>query len=136
MLEDYIAIRERVRSDDPFIFKSWIGTHIHGRLGRILSRAIGRSGHDFVQEKIVRHLLEHPERKILVACSKDDPDTVLGWICYKLPDTVDYVAVKPQFQGEGIAKRLFEATGINRDTMYVTHTTEKFMPRYEFKRVR
>ncbi len=66
---------------------------------------------------------------IIVCCSKEDPNIIIGWIAVEKPKNASglilhYLYVKQAFKGWGIARELIGAALPSRPVM-VTHLTER-----------
>lgn len=83
--------------------------------------------------------IDHPSIKTLLAYEKDDPDFLYGWVCadpsvQSIPDKsgsvhywpalVLYVYVKQSYRKEGVARRLFQAVGVDvsKPFLYASNT--------------
>lgn len=71
---------------------------------------------------------QNPSAAIIVCCSKQDPNLIIGWIAAEQIETdlnvLHYIYVKQAFKGEGIAKELISKT-FRKNPIVYTHSTEK-----------
>lgn len=100
--DDLIIIRPWNFNDEPLIFSSWLKGFRYGNKYMELSdSAIYYSCY----HKLIERILGDPRTIVLVACLKEDEDVVVGFsvICQ---NRLDWVFVKKQWRGNGIAKDL------------------------------
>jgi hypothetical protein len=72
--------------------------------------------------KIIEKLLDRV--KCLIACDIDDSSHIYGYILYEFVDDipiVHYIYVKYTYRFMGIAKRLFENSMLDEETVVVSH---------------
>lgn len=108
-------IRPAAPTDVPFILNSWLRHyHEHGEGARHVPNDVyfSAQGHHGLVVKLLR------ESTVLVACTDDDQDAILGWACLA-PPVLHYVYVKAPFRRLGIGRALLSAGPL--DT--VTHWT-------------
>jgi hypothetical protein len=117
--QDLIKIREYVPEDRNFILATFLRGMYYGE--SIYSLMEKRSFMDFYKN-IVNQLIDSKNTNILVACLKDDPNTVLGYSVVSLPNVVHYVFVKKNWRSIGIARDL-----LPKSVNTVTHLTKAGM---------
>ena len=102
-------------TDIPFIFSTWLKGYYYGSkaLKRIEKRAFMINYYQVIQK-----ILSNPVTTVLVACSKEDPDVILGYSVAE-PPTLHWVFVKKGFRKLGIAKAITPY-----EVLRVTHMTE------------
>lgn len=84
-------------TDLPFVVDTWVkkGRNPGERIGTATAR--------------VRKILAHYDTTLRVACLPDDDDAILGWACLdcaKSPPSLNYVYVRKDARGQGIARSL------------------------------
>ena len=105
-------------SDRAFVLHSWVTSYAaRSRDARDYEgAAFSLFSTDYAH--IVRDLVSRSN--VLVACLKDAPDTVIGWMAIE-NDALHYVLVKPRWRRMGVARWLLAAlAGI---PLVVTHRT-------------
>lgn len=98
-----IVLRKGLARDVPFITSSWLRSFRDAPFVRGVPNNIFYYQH----HKVLEHLI--PRSIVVVACSEDDPDLIVGWVCAELVDTalvVHYVYVKHDYRRMGVAKAL------------------------------
>lgn len=112
---EIIAVRDySPETDKNFVYSTWLRGCYYG------SDFYGSIHKDtFFKEygKFLDQLLARPGTELKVACLLSDPDTILGYACYK-GSTLHWVYVKEVFRKKGIATQLIPA---NIST--ITHIT-------------
>lgn len=113
-----VELRAATPEDLPLIFASW-------KKGASKSHAMRWSKTDAWRELNKRCPIILDRCGALVACSPEDPDYVIGWICAdRSRNLVHYVYVRSQFRGFGIARLLAGASGIDPEKpIEATHWT-------------
>jgi hypothetical protein len=109
------AVRDAKELDFPFIYSTWLKGL---RFGNDVYGLIEQNSYFTNFHKVIEAILARPDTFIMVACLKDDPDTILGYSVRGADDTLHYVHVKQAFRRFGIAREL-TPTKIKR----VTHIT-------------
>jgi hypothetical protein len=115
-------IRPAQSSDINFIYKTFLTSYRY-------NSAIGKTCTNTVffaeYQKVLDSILSKADAKVLVACHRDEPEVIFGYLIYE-PGTLHYAFVKEAFQKLGIAKSLFlNAFGDQglTDQLQVTHKT-------------
>lgn len=116
-------IRPAGPPDVPFILNSWLRHyHEHGEGARHIPNPVffSAQGH----HGLVTHLLN--TSSVLVACTAEDENAILGWVC-AAPPVLHYVYVKAPFRGLGIGAALLSAAipTARSYNISVTHWTPK-----------
>lgn len=78
---------------------------------------------------IRENILKKPDIAIIVCVSKEDGDTILGWILVEKPKKTNamilhYIYVKQAFKSEGLANELIKRS-LTGPLVLMTHMTEK-----------
>lgn len=76
------------------------------------------------QTAILEEIINRPGVSIKVACSKHEPELILGYVISEGTNTLHYVYVKKTVQGYGIGNQLFDAANLTDEQLYFTHWTE------------
>ena len=102
-----IQIRSYKPLDEDFIYHSWLSSVDYNIPG---------------VQKVTRLVIDScvESGTILVACSEDDPDHILGWLSFtrKLGfPTLLFIFVKKQLRNNGIGLELLKARFPNEDTI-------------------
>jgi GNAT superfamily N-acetyltransferase len=114
------AIRNGCPGDVSFIFSTWLKSFFYGGQTQPPER-IYYSHHHALLESI----LQHPSTYLKVACDKQDPDLIFGWIVWSVPNIVQFIYVKPSWRKLGIGTALLAETGITpRSAIQFTHYTK------------
>lgn len=92
-------------SDSPFIYSSWRNSLFYGS-GR--KNEANETARFFFrqQTKKIRRILENPETRVRVACTEDRPNVIVGY-SVSTRAHLEWIYVKVDFRGEGIASLLF-----------------------------
>lgn len=112
---DLIFIRPAVMADKPFILSTWLKGL---RFGNIWYRLIDDKIYFRVYHAVIEKLISTPGVTIKVACLKDDPEVILGYVVYQ-GDKVHWVQVKKAWRNIGIARALTPS-----EITTTTHLTE------------
>lgn len=98
-----VSIRGPRPTDQSYIANSWV------------SSIAGPRGQWGAKERTlntqVDRLLDDPRTKLLVAVEPDDDDRIVGWVAFaRIPGArvLEFLLVRKQRRGEGIAKQLLE----------------------------
>ena len=112
--------------DVNFIQSSWGSSYYKGgEFHKWLTPDTFHNYHRPIREKI----LSQPTLAIIVCCSSEDKNQIIGWIAVEplyMTDKfiVHYVYVKQLYKGEGIAKDLFHRS-VPHKPIYFSHMTDK-----------
>jgi len=116
-----VLIREMETQDIPFVFNSWLKSYANSPTVKFVDRTIYFNE----QHKVIERILV--KQKTLIACDKDSPDNIFGYICFgELQNVfvVHYLYVKNIDRKLGIARQLLEATKHDFSTVFAfTHFT-------------
>lgn len=109
-------IREALDTDLPFIYSSWLKSLRYGS-----ETFRGVRNHIFFPHynHVIDYILSSPEIKILVACHREHPETVFGYIVYE-PKIIHYIYVKKDFCRFGIGRFLWGMAGMIPDYSHRT----------------
>ena len=126
-----IRLRAATAEDVPFIFNSWLKSYRQSLFARNITSTVYFSEHHKVLENLLRN------STVIMACDKQDPTTVYGYICAGKVDGVfvlHYVYVKHSFRNLGVGKALLNAFDhdVNTAAVYTHHTrmSERLAPKY------
>jgi hypothetical protein len=71
--------------------------------------------------------------KTLVACTPEDPDTIIGWVCYEGP-VLHYAWVKEPYRYSGMLTTILENLVLKETShmtlMWFRHISKKFPLKY------
>lgn len=94
------------KSDIPFVTNSWLKSYRDA----FAVAGIPNRLYYYYHHKVLEHLL--PRSVVVVACSEDDSDQILGWIAAEMLENqvlvIHYCYVKSTFRGLGIASMLVD----------------------------
>lgn len=128
-----IRIRNINEEDVSFVFNSWLKSYRFSSFAKSIRNEIYFTNHHKLLEKIIARGTNY------VACNKDDPGQIYGYIVGEEVDgflVVHYVYVKHTFRNMGIAKLLLDQIGYNPETASLfTHLTDianKLAAKYNF----
>lgn len=134
-MEAPYTFRPHTKDDLNFIQNSWGKSYAEGVNGnRLITSKEFHSYHRPIREKI----LNRPNIAIIVCCSKDSEDLIIGYSIVEKPREsrgliLHYLYVKSAFKQEGIAKQLIKKSCVDRPILY-THSTTlagKIIHRYK-----
>ena len=124
-----IAIRPMCIDDASYVLDSWATSYRRSPTTGPIDVGV----FNIEQRARIDRLFRRPSARIFVACDKEKPERIKGWICFEAPfgdmltPIVHYVCVKPGAQLCGIGTAL---VGIARQThtdkdapMWSTHET-------------
>lgn len=104
-------IRAYQPSDEKIVFATWLNSFEPFRDRRVPRDTYYAEHHNFINRRLAAAVASG---HFLVACSKDDPETVFGWVCGGVDEHgkfIDYVYVKSLFRRMGIGRALLNAFG-------------------------
>ena len=112
---ELVEIRDAVDADRPFIYASWLRGLKHGNdyFELIENEAYFKHQHDTIES-----ILDDFEVTVKIACLKEDPAVVLGYVVYKYT-RLDYVFIKKSWRSIGLARDL-----VPKDITTVSHITK------------
>lgn len=114
---ELVAIRDVKAEDRNFLLATWLRGLYYGESWFSLINKNVFMAH---YHKVINYLLDSPNTTIKVACLKDDPEVILGYVVLsKSPGVMHWVFVKKAWRKIGIGKLLVPA-----DTKIVTHLTK------------
>jgi GNAT superfamily N-acetyltransferase len=121
-----VSLRIGRSTDQSYVANSWASS-----LGGEFDRA---------KNAVIDRLLDDPRTRVIVACEETDTDRILGWVAYaRIPGArvVEFVLVRKQRRGEGIARAMLEQAGLRGEGPPVIHLYDgrgTFMSPEEFLR--
>ncbi len=133
-----IILRHCAQNDMDFVFDSWMRSFRKAGVNRLIPEDYYKAW----QSKRIEQVLKSGS-KILIACSADNIDSVLGWLCYTTYDgepVVHFTYVKSKYRRSGLAKMMFNKAEftdsiITTSITYITNTCneadEPFLDRYK-----
>lgn len=121
--EDSISIRAyKSDVDKNFIYSTWLQNYKYSSyFAKRIKPHVFFTGH----QKIIDHLIAKPI-KVLIACPKNDDETICGYIAYEFKNDkpiLHFIFIKEAFREMGIAKNLLKAAKIETPTFTFTHWT-------------
>lgn len=117
-LLDQLELRRMRESDRPLVLHSWVTSYAAKSQDARDYQGAAHSLFSSDYAHVVRDLVERSN--VVVACLKDAPDTVIGWMAIE-NDALHYVLVKPRWRRMGVARWLLAAlAGI---PLVITHRT-------------
>jgi hypothetical protein len=112
---DFIDIRPAEANDVPFILSTWLKGL---KYGNSWYKLIQNNVYYQVYHKVIENILLNPNTRTSVACLKEDPSVILGYMV-TTEDRLHWCHVKVAWRNNGIATKLLPA-GITT----VTHVTD------------
>lgn len=117
-------LRPYCKDDLNFIQNSWGSSYYKGaEFNDVMSPREFNAQHRPIREEI----LSRPNAAVIIACSKEDEDLILGWILIEKPKEglmLHYLYVKEAFKGEGVSTELLKKALIEKPIL-VTHMTDR-----------
>ena len=110
-----VELRSVRKQDIPFILATWLRGL---RFGNNWYKLIHKHVYFTVYHAVIEQILEKPQTTVTIACLKDDPDVILGFVVYENA-RLHWVYVKQAWRKIGIAKSLVPDT-----ITVVSHLTE------------
>lgn len=121
------AFRPYIKADINFIKSSWSKSYYRGAS---FDKILDVDEFNVLHRPIMARILNRPNATTIIACSKEDPNIIIGWILVEktkeINPVIHYVYVKEVIQSEGLAKALVKsAIPKNENKIFYTHRTEK-----------
>jgi len=118
MLADKLQLRPMSEADEHLVFNSWMRSYAEKSADArdYTGAAFGWFSRDYAP--VIRSLIARSD--IVVACLKDSPDSVVGWMAIE-DDCLHYVLVKPRWRRLGVARWML--AGIASLPLVFTHRT-------------
>jgi GNAT superfamily N-acetyltransferase len=105
---DLVTIRDSIPDDRNFIMATWLRGL---KYGNEWFDAIEADVYYSYYQKAIDFILTHNNTAVRVACLKEDPDVILGYVVLnRLGNVVHWVFVKKAWRSIGIAKNLVPET--------------------------
>ena len=121
-MKDLLEVRDiNPETDSFFIYSSWIKNYKNSSYfaKRIKTKIFCDGCHN-----VITHILAKSGVKVFVACTKEDHDTIIGYlVCEPAKNKAHYFYVKAAFRGMGVAKTLLNAARLNLNGLVFTHWT-------------
>lgn len=113
-------------ADEAFLLSTWIKSYGSSPAVRAMPRPIY-----FIEQRLrILELLRGGEIEIKVACSKEAPELIFGYIVTNKPNTLHYLYVKGTYRNSSVARQLV-APYIGNEPLYYTHApTEGWLYEY------
>lgn len=105
-IQDLVELRRIKPKDRAFIFSSWLRSFRDAPFAKNISNTIYFEHH----HELIERLLD--ESEVIIACDKNDPDTICGFICAQMIDgifTIHYIYTKHTYRRLGIGEYLLNA---------------------------
>ena len=116
-----IIFRPGTTADHAFAFESFM---------RSMRGSAHAEGADF--DSLAKQFLDTlASWKLLVACTADDPDTILGWVLHRDQATVAHVLVHKLHRQWLKPEQLLKAAGIERDFVVVFPNSRQHLAGYQ-----
>lgn len=131
-------LRHATEQDMTFIRSSWCNSYAKSAEARLMDYApLNKyerlfeatvpkpSMYKRLQNMVIRHCVYNSVTA--VACWAEDPNVILGWACGLPGKLLHYVAVKPEWQGQGVARSLFGGQALDiygKKGIIYTHETD------------
>lgn len=126
LIMNKVIIRPANLEDVPFILNSWLKSHRNSFQVNEVPNQIYYVEH----HKLIRRIVQ--QYPVLVACCKQDPSLLYGWVCAGEVDNIfciHYVYIKHAFRNLGIASYLLHCAGYRTGmAALVTHRNSKMLP--------
>ena len=113
---------EGPKTDRAFVFDSWLRTMAYDL--DVPDDDAARAKFWRAQKPVIASLLARG--KTLVACSRIDPDEIMGWACAEPPGLLHFVLVKGGTQRMGVCRSLLKSLGMGREATASHHTVRGF----------
>ena len=116
-------LRLATPEDIPFIYSTWLKSFkSDSKEGKSMRTTIFMKYY----VKVIDHILQLPDTVINIACDKEDPFVIHGYIvCNKT--TIHYIYVKEVLRRLGLSKALIASQNLGDDVVY-THKTNMIAP--------
>lgn len=102
-LEELVVARPFQVSDFEFIISTWIRGLYYGNSW---FKEIPKDIFMKFYQRVITDIMASQNTTAWVACLKEDPDVIVGYAAFHLPDVVHYVYVKEAWRHLGIASYL------------------------------
>lgn len=114
---ELVAVRDGVESDRSFIFATFLRGLFYG--DSVFSE-VPKSIFMTNYHKVIEHILNSPSTAVKVACLREDPEVILGYVILK-PDSnaIVWAFCKKAWRGIGLIKSL-----IPDNITTITHATK------------
>ncbi len=112
--KEAILIRPyNAQTDTNFVYSTWLRNYKHSSyFAKRIKPSVFFAGH----HAVLNHLLAKPAMRLSVACDKNDPETIWGWLACEpsnlMQTVVHFMFVKDAFRKMGIARTLLNAAGV------------------------
>lgn len=116
---EHVSIRLSSASDIPFIYSVWLRSYRYDSPHcENISNGLFFESH----KNVLARILAHRETRVVVACHREDPDLLFGFMAYG-PGVIHFIYVKRPFRNMGIARMLVESQQIDHDSCQTSHLT-------------
>jgi predicted GNAT family acetyltransferase len=123
-MQSEIAIREYQPADESFVFSSWLNSY---QKNSPATEAISKYVFFKFHHPILTRILKRETTEVTIACLKDDPEVVIGYLAIEKLETppaiIHFCYVKSAFRRMGIARKLMESSDLNPNECHYTHHT-------------
>lgn len=122
-IKDLISFRDFNPKDEGFIYSTWLkGLYFGSEFFKQIPELLFYKNYN----KVITGILNYPTTRVVVACFKDDPDLILGYIVYDRR-VLHWVHVKEAWRKLGIYTNLLPQ-GI-REATHMTKVYHSLKPR-------
>lgn len=115
-----IQIRPYEHTDKDFIYASWLESY---RNSSVMTKRIRDSEYYAGQHAVIDSIMSRKSTHISIAADVNDLSFIHGYIVSE-PLVVHFCFVKKKLRKAGIAKTLFNFSGLPDDIVYFTHWTD------------
>jgi hypothetical protein len=122
--KDLVAIRPFEENDRNLIYVTWLKGL---RFGNDWFESIPQDIYFENYHKVIDSILIRPKIEINIACLKDDPSVILGYVVFE-SDILHYLFVKPVWRNIGIARDLCPKN--IKTTTHLTSLGQAIMPKH------
>jgi hypothetical protein len=114
-----IVVRAFEAGDKSFIYDSWLKSF---RNTSPFAKSIRDDVYYLGEASKITAMSMRPKSNVMIATFPDEPGVILGFIAFE-PETIHYCYVRDVWRKNGIARMLFEASGLSRMSAF-THWTD------------
>lgn len=121
-----LSIRPDNEGDEGYIHSTWL--RFYRRYARF-SFGMEPATYFEYHDEVIHRILDHPDTVVKVACFKEAPEVILGYLVIQLnptthPPILQFALVKKEYQRKGIFRTLLQSEGYDlTDPIVYTHHT-------------
>jgi GNAT superfamily N-acetyltransferase len=126
-LAEVLLVRDAAPEDRGYVARSWMETYRNSPL----AKSLGGAAYSFGWGRVVTKHLD--ASRCEVACLKDDPRAIVGFIVYELPTQaaafkVHYLCVRDTWRRQGVASMLVGHARVPDVAVKYSHTASHEIP--------